>query len=158
MKNKISSKERAELQHLNSKIRQKIKIEHYEKDYNNAVAKEETIVNDDILENFNMQLSQNEPIKELVNIQNIKLKTNVTDEQRMALVVLNSYYEYSKKLGLELTVLGQILSEFIVLAPSVDGKRSEQFVDAHKAFVQNQQMQQQNNNQLNNVKNNAIQQ
>jgi hypothetical protein len=38
-----------------------------------------------------------------------------------------------------------MLDEFIIISPSIDGKRSEQFVDAHKSQVANQNLQNPNN-------------
>jgi hypothetical protein len=99
----------------------------------------------DSFEDFERMLGSNEAIRELVDIKNIKLKTNVSDEQHKIIVMLyGSYKTLLERYNIDFKGLSVILSEFIELSPSIQGKRAEQYVEAHKSIAQ----------QLANAKNN----
>jgi hypothetical protein len=101
-----------------------------------------------ILDKLDEKLDKKEPIIQLFDIQNIKLKANLTEEQRNTIVILMATYnegihlgaQLSQELGfpvyLDLNIIKMIVDEYVDYSPSIDGKRAEQFVDAHKAQVQ----------------------
>lgn len=94
-------------------------------------------------------VNSNEAIRELVDIKNIRMKTKVTEEQHRYIVIL--YGEYNtllKRYGIAFSGLANVLNEFIEIAPSIEGKRAEQFVTAHQAVAQALANLQANNNAM----------
>lgn len=90
-----------------------------------------------VFEDMERMVNNNESIRELVDIKNIRMKTNVTEEQHKIIVILRSSYLTLKyRYNIEFIGLRDILSEFVELSPSIDGKRAEQFVTAHQAVAQ----------------------
>jgi hypothetical protein len=100
----------------------------------------ETSDDDTILEKFKEQVSKKEAIVELVDLKNIKMKANLTQEQRDAITILLAIYKKLLKDGYEINAIWDICKEFIEMSPSIDGKRAEQYVDAHKSSLQNNMM------------------
>lgn len=93
----------------------------------------------DIFADLERVISNNESVKELVDVKNIRMKTNVTDEQHKIIVILyGAYKSLLQRYGIDFKGLRVILDEFIEIAPSISGVRAEQFVDAHKAIAQRQ--------------------
>lgn len=94
-------------------------------------------------------VNSSEAIRELVDIKNIRMKTKVTDEQHKYIVMLyGAYHSLKNRYGIDFIGLRNILDEFIEIAPSIDGKRSEQYVTAHQAVAQALVNAQQNQNAL----------
>lgn len=82
-------------------------------------------------------INSNESIRELVDIKNIRMKTKVTEEQHHIIVILfNAYNTMRKRYGINVESWQNLLNEFIEIAPSIEGKRAEQFVTAHQALAQ----------------------
>jgi hypothetical protein len=82
-------------------------------------------------------VNNNESIRELVDIKNIRMKTKVTEEQHHIIVVLaNVYNTLLIRFNINHIALKNLLSEFIEIAPSIDGERAGQFVTAHQAVAQ----------------------
>lgn len=82
-------------------------------------------------------VNNNEPIKELFEIKNIRMKTNVTEEQHHIITILfGSYDTLLNRYHIRFRGLERILNEFIELAPSIDGQRAGQFVEAQQAVAQ----------------------
>jgi hypothetical protein len=82
-------------------------------------------------------IQNNESIRELVDTKNIRMKTFVTVEQRNIITILfGSYATLLNRYGIRFQGLERILNEFMELSPSIDGKRTEQFVTAHQALAQ----------------------
>jgi hypothetical protein len=101
-----------------------------------------------LIEDFESQLSSNEPIRELLTAKNIKFKTQLTEEQRSAVAVLYHAYRLCCMYGIAFDGLKFVLDEYIDFGVSVDRKGRAEYVDAHKSSqqsqMQNQQMMQQN--------------
>lgn len=82
-------------------------------------------------------LNNNEAIIQLVDVKNIRMKTNVSDEQHKIIVILYGVYKtLLTRYGIDFKGLRTLLDEFIEIAPSISGQRSEQFVTAHQAMAQ----------------------
>lgn len=82
-------------------------------------------------------VNNNESIRELVDTKNIRMKTNVTEEQRNIITILfGSYDTLITRYGIRFRGLERILNEFMEISPSIDGLRTEQFVTAHQAIAQ----------------------
>lgn len=92
---------------------------------------------DDLLNKFNEQLQKKEAIVELVDLKNIKMKANISQEQRDAIVILLSIYEKLSNEGYKIKAIWNICKEFIEMSPSIEGKRAEQYVEAHKSSISN---------------------
>ena len=86
----------------------------------------------------------------MFNAKNIKFKTQITEEQRSAVSVLYHAYRLCLKYGIEFDGLKYVLDEFIDFGVSIDRKGRDEYVDAHKSSLFNQQQQQLNNQQGNN--------
>lgn len=94
-------------------------------------------------------VNNNESIRELVDIKNIRLKTKVTEDQHKIIVILyNAYYTMLRTYGINVRSWENLLNEFIELSPSIDGGRAEQFVTAHQAVAQAVANAQHNNNAI----------
>jgi hypothetical protein len=82
-------------------------------------------------------INNNESIRELVDTKNIRMKTFVNEEQRNIITILfGSYATLLNRYGIRFLGLERILNEFMELSPSLEGKRTEQFVTAHQALAQ----------------------
>jgi hypothetical protein len=95
------------------------------------------------MEDFDAQLSSNEPIRELFTAKNIKFKTEVTQEQRSSISILYHAYFEGLRRGFNLTALHEVLDQFVDFGVPVERKGRLEYVDAHKAAVQAMQMQNQ---------------
>lgn len=122
-------------------------IKHIDKDFNlndfnskeitEALKTSGIDVKSDTFADMERMLSNNESIKELVDIKNIRMKTNVTDEQHKIIVILyGAYKALLMQFNIDFRGLREILDQFIEIAPSIDGKRAEQYVEAHQAIAQ----------------------
>lgn len=129
-----TARKRAE-QKLNAQIHKEIVYEEHVKEKQEAINNEDR--DKDILEKFNEQMNKREAIVELVDLRNIKMKANLSEEQRNTIVILLSTYNKLQTYGIRMKVLYDICNEFIEMSPSVDGKRAEQYVEAHKSSLQN---------------------
>lgn len=99
-------------------------------------------------EEFDMQVSSNEPVRDLFSPKNIRFKTQITEEQRGALSVLYHAYRRALAIGVNFDGLKNVLDEFIDFGVSLDRKSRNEFVDAHKAQLS--EMQRKLEQQLNN--------
>lgn len=108
-----------------------------------------------ILDELDKKLEKKEAIVHLFDIENVKFKANITEEQRNIIASLMAAYNYAKLLGVSISeMLKQvydfdakininieafqfIIKEYVEYSPSLEGKRAEQYVDAHKAQIQN---------------------
>lgn len=107
-----------------------------------------------IIDEFETQISANEPVRELWSNKNIKFKTEITEEQRGVISILLDAYQEFKHYNIDLTVLRQVLSEFVDFGVAIDRKGRTEYVEAHKIYnQQNQQSQQQQGNSINNQMN-----
>jgi hypothetical protein len=122
-------------------------IKHIDKDFNlkdfnskeitEALKTSGIDVKNDTFADMERMLSNNESIKELVDIKNIRMKTNVTDEQHKIIVILyGAYKALLMQFNIDFRGLREILDQFIEIAPSINGKRAEQYVEAHQAIAQ----------------------
>lgn len=93
-----------------------------------------------LLDRFTEEVSSSEPIRELVNPRNIKLKTEVTDDQRADISRLYYAYLEFERLGIAFDGLRNVLDEFVTFGVSVGRKGRGEFVDAHGREQQQQQM------------------
>jgi hypothetical protein len=131
------------------------KVKRVRKELKNTFAELTSSVNKEpsIIEEFETQLTSNEPNRELVSGKNIKFKTQITEEQRGAISILLHAYKLCLKYGINFDGLKYVLDEFIDFGASVDRKSRNEFVDAQKAQMLQQQLQnQQHNNQVQNLK------
>lgn len=114
-------------------------------------AEEKTIIDD-----FDQQLSSNEPIRELTTGKNIKFKTELSEEQRGSVSILYHAYRVLKLNGVDFDGLKYVLDEYIDFGVSVDRKGRTEFVEAQKINnTANQNPNNQNNgvnNQMNNMR------
>lgn len=107
------------------------------KDFINALNNSGVNTKDSVFSDMERMLNSNEAIRELVDIKNIRMKTKVTDEQHKIIVILyGSYKSLLTRYGIDFKGLRTILDEFIEIAPSIEGKRAEQYVTAHQAVAQ----------------------
>jgi hypothetical protein len=128
---------------IEKKISDKEKFEHMDikslnsKSLMDALKNSGMDASSDVFSDMERIVNNNESIRELVDIRNIRMKTKVTEEQHKMLVMLGSAYNtLLSRYGINFMALKDILGEFIEIAPSIDGKRAEQFVDAHKSLSQ----------------------
>lgn len=105
-----------------------------------------------LLEEFETQFSSNEPIRELFTGKNVKFKTQLSEEQRSAVSVLYHAYRLCLKYKIEFDGLKYVLDEYIDFGVSIDRKGRMEYVEAHKSQQLQNQMQQQQQSQINNLK------
>lgn len=105
-----------------------------------------------IHDDYNFDLSSNEPIRELFTPKNVKFKTQVTEEQRGAISILLSVYFRCKNLGIDFSGLKNVLDEFIDFGVSLDRKSRGEFVESQKSQMQNLANKNNTPNDLENIK------
>lgn len=97
-------------------------------------------------------VNNNESIRELVDVKNIRMKTNVTEEQHKYIVILyGAYRTLLSRYAIDFKGLRMVLDEFIEIAPSIEGNRASQFVTAHQAMAQAVANASHNNNAMRDV-------
>lgn len=132
---KSKTKIKREYQHLNRLAHQNIIINTQKEAYDEKS-------DEDAIDKFKDATQKKEAIIELFDLKNIKMKANLSEEQRNALTILMAYYNKAISIGKELGVdinlesIKFICAEFIEMSPSIEGKRAEQFVEANKAAQQ----------------------
>jgi hypothetical protein len=89
----------------------------------------------DILDKIGEQINKKEPIIELFDLKNINLKANISEEQRNIIVILMATYNQAVSYGVDLSCIKLICADFVEMSPSIDGKRAEQYVDAHRQAI-----------------------
>lgn len=107
------------------------------------------VIDKPISDDFDLELSSNEPNRELFTAKNIRFKTQLTEEQRGAVSILYHAYEQCVLRGINFSGLKHVLDEYIDFGVSVDRKSRSEFVDAQKAQVYNQQQNMLNQNKTN---------
>ena len=119
--------------------------EKFIEDNRNHLASEQQALKSEslLIEDFETQLSSNEPIRELLNAKNIKFKTELTEEQRGAISILYHAYKTCVKYGIDFYALKNVLDEYIDFGVSIDRKGRTEYVEAHRSNLQNQFNQQQ---------------
>lgn len=148
-----------ELQHLNRLKNDKISQDEYIKMKAKRFAEDKELLNVDedmnipnesdikanldssLIDKFNEQTSTQESIKELFSDKNIKLKTQVTTEQRIIISQLYDAYKEFLRLGIDVKALRNFLEQFIIFGVPMERKSREEFVSG---------LQQQNTNQFGN--------
>jgi hypothetical protein len=113
-----------------------------------ALNTSEKVISDD----FDIELSSNEPIRELFTPKNVRFKTQLTEEQRGAVSILYHAYMQAIERGINYSGLKQVLDQYIDFGVSVDRKSREEYVESHKSQMMNQMMQNQMN-KPNNIEN-----
>lgn len=102
-----------------------------------------------ILEDFETELSSNEPIKELFTGKNIKFKAQLSEEQRNAVIILyTTYYTLLNDYNVDVHSLKDLLSDYVEFSVSLDRKGRSEYVDAHKSLMQQQQQAMMNPNNI----------
>lgn len=114
--------------------------------------KNEKLLHDD----FETELSSNEPIRELLSSRNVRFKTEVTEEQRSALSILYHAYEQCEKRGIEFEALKSLLDDFVDFGVSLDRKSRQEYVEAHKAQLSAMEAAKQQQGQQHNMENMKI--
>ena len=141
---------------INKEIQHEIDSEQLNKDRTAQELKEEIFSKDSsIIDDFEQQISSNEPIRELFTPKNIKFKSQLTEEQRNAVSILyHAYKTLYEKWGIHFEGLKFVLDEYIDFGVSVDRQGRSEYVDAHKSQMLAQQMQNQSNmtNQVSQLK------
>lgn len=123
-----------------------------DKNRQEADVKEALQINEStLMDEFETSLSSNEPIRELFTPKNIKFKTQLTEEQRAAVAILYHAYSVMKARGIVLDSLKFVLDEYIDFGVSIDRKGREEYVDAHKAYMQHQNQNPQMNSNIDNM-------
>lgn len=89
-------------------------------------------------EDFDTELSSNEPVRELFSGKNVRFKTQVTEEQRNALSILYHAYEQCQQRGIQFNGLKSLLDDFVDFGVSLDRKSRTEYVDAHRSQLANQ--------------------
>ena len=107
-----------------------------------------------LIDDFETQLSGNEPLRELFSGKNVRFKTQLTEEQRGAVSVLYHAWKQCTLRGISFDGLKDVLDEYIDFGVSMDRKSREEFVEAQKSYNTNQNMMNQQGipNQMNNMK------
>lgn len=149
MKKLSKTQQKREEQQKAQEIENLIKQGHIPSD----VTQDTLIQEKSLLEDFETQLSSNEPIRELFNSKNVKFKTELTQEQRSAVSILYQTYRKLLLKGFDLPALKFVLDEYIDFGVSIDRKGRSEYVDAHKSYLQQQAIQGNQQNQQQNLQN-----
>jgi len=137
-----------------NEIRELLEEQQLEEQRKIAESKESAELNNESLltDEFETQLSSNEPIRELFTAKNIKYKTELTDEQRSAVAILYDTYKTLLSYGINVLSLKYVLDEYIDFGVSVGRKGRSEYVEAHKSAMQQQNQQNAIPNQMSNMK------
>lgn len=161
MKKKLSkTAQKRELQKLNRQIHVNAEQRELNKERKIIDDSESKLINDlqnskTLMDDFDTQLSSNEPERELVTGKNIKFKTELNEEQRCAISILyDSYMEFLERWNIDITALKRVLDEYVDFGASLGRKSRTEFVTARQATAQQNQLQNQNNmqSQISNIK------
>jgi hypothetical protein len=151
---------RRELQKLNAQLHTQFVQSEIEKEREVADKKDALQIaqhEKSVIDDFETQLTSNEPIRELFNQKNIKFKTQITEEQRNAVSILYHAYLLCKSYSMHFEGLKFVLDEYIDFGVSIDRQGRSEYVDAHKATIPANNQNNQNNqngvgNQMGNMK------
>lgn len=109
---------------------------------------DETPEDRSMLEKINDAINSGESVREMFSSKNIKMKSDLTEDQISAISRLIPFaIRIKKELGI--TILFDCLNEFIELRVSLDRKSRPEYVDIHQRLQQIQNPQQTGFNPLN---------